>query len=783
VANVLLSSVDEASFERGLVLIRRQADDRLEVVAGWDRDDRPVEVGAQMDIQRVSPNLTVYSDTDREDASSNHRALDEVWARWVSGRQGAALASIPILFRGSPLGVLLVESCDPHGLNEKTLQPFVTLAAQAAVAIENRHLFDETRRAAEQEALLNEMLRNLATALNVSTIIDIVQDPLAGLVPFDCMSMALVDKDTETLEVFHPGGEGIEDAHLPPRGQITPLDETLAGQAIRTGKTTVFDLGDPNLVGLELEPLRQAGLETCIVIPMVYGRDVLGSLTLSHSSPRVYTTADVPLLERMAQLTAVALENARLFGQLSQRAVQLQTAAQVSQAATSILNLDQLMTETVKLIRDRFDLYYVGLFMVDAANEWAVLRAGTGEAGRIQLEQRHRLKIDGESMIGWCVANGQPRVAYDVGEEAIHFDNPVLPDTRSELALPLNSRGETIGALTVQSIFPAAFSHEDVTALQTMADQLGNAIQNARFFEQTQKALAETETLYIASAELNTARSYEDILSAVCRNSTLGTAQDAMIYLFDRPWTENQKPEWADAVARQTEGLPQAARTRLPIAAFSPGMAQFLRPDELTMVEDISSDSRMDDDLRADLLQRYQARAAVFAPLVVGGQWIGGITAFYQEPTVFPEAEVRRLTALSGQAAVVVQGLRHLQEIQARARREALIREITGKIRASTDLETILQTTVTEVSRALGTSHGAIRLGTEEPPQTGEDRKPPETFSPDLLSAPSEEDVGQSRGEGRRQTGSSSGNGLDAAQPEAQQEKTPPSQAGQGGQE
>jgi GAF domain-containing protein len=368
--------------------------------------------------------------------------------------------------------------------------------------------------------------------------------------------------------------------------------------------------------------------------------------------------------------------------------------------------------------------------------------------------------MGGESMIGWCVANAQPRIAYDVGEEAIHFDNPVLPDTRSELALPLTSRGETIGALTVQSIFPAAFSREDVTTLQTMADQLGNAIQNARLFEQTQKALAETETLYMASAELNTARSYEDILTAVCQHSTLGTSQDAMIYLFDRPWTEDQDPEWADIVARRTERLLEATRSRLPMATFSTWAAQFLRPDALTLFEDIASDSRIDDDLRADLLQRYQARGAVFAPLVVGGQWIGSITAFYQEPTTFPEVEVRRLTALSGQAAVVVQGLRHLREIQARARREALIREITGKIRASTDLETILKTTVTEVSRALGTSHGAIRL-----------------------SASSAEDLPESRGELHQQTDASPGNGVDAPQQEAQQEPTPPSRLGKGGQE
>jgi GAF domain-containing protein len=173
--------------------------------------------------------------------------------------------------------------------------------------------------------------------------------------------------------------------------------------------------------------------------------------------------------------------------------------------------------------------------------------------------------------------------------------------------------------------------------------------------------------------------------------------------------------------------------------------------------------------------------------LVAGGQWVGNISAFYQEPTTFPEAEIRRLTALSGQAAVVVQGLRQLGEIQARARREALIREITGKIRASTNLDTILQTTVTEVSRALGTSHGAIRLGTEESLEMRNSHRPSETSPPDLAPASSAEDVAESRQELHHPTDDVRGDGADEPgqkpQRKTAQEPTSPSSMDKGGQE
>jgi PAS domain S-box-containing protein len=222
---------------------------------------------------------------------------------------------------------------------------------------------------------------------------------------------------------------------------------------------------------------------------------------------RVLNTIKTPLRDADGKIWGVlgfgrdVTQRERLLADLARRSTQLQTAAEVSRAVSSILNPDELMRQVVNLVRERFELYYAGLFLVDQAGEWtgeagrwAVLRAGTGEAGRIQLERSHKLEIGGESMVGWCVANKQARIALDVGEEAVRFENPLLPETRSEMALPLIVRGKVIGAMTVQSTQESAFSDEDVAVLQTMADQLAVAIENARLFEQAQ-ARAERERL------------------------------------------------------------------------------------------------------------------------------------------------------------------------------------------------------------------------------------------------------------------------------------------------
>ena len=169
---------------------------------------------------------------------------------------------------------------------------------------------------------------------------------------------------------------------------------------------------------------------------------------------------------------------------LGRYSIQMEVAANVAGATTSILDPDILLNTAVELIRERFDLYYVGLFLTDDKNQWALLRAGTGEAGKEMLRQGYRIYLNSNSMISKCIVGGEPQVAIDIGREPTSFENPLLPNTHSEAAIPLRSRGTVIGALSVQSQLVGAFADLDVTALRILADQLANAIENARLFDE-----------------------------------------------------------------------------------------------------------------------------------------------------------------------------------------------------------------------------------------------------------------------------------------------------------
>jgi GAF domain-containing protein len=218
--------------------------------------------------------------------------------------------------------------------------------------------------------------------------------------------------------------------------------------------------------------------------------------------------------------------------ELDRRATQLQAASEVSRSASSLREPQTLIRQAVNLIRDRFDYYYVGLFLLDDPGRWAALQAGTGEAGREMLAQGHKLEVGGDSMIGWCMAQSQARIALDVGEEAVRFDNPLLPETRSEMALPLICRDRVIGALTVQSVVPQAFSDQDISILQTMADQVANALENAQLLQEMEGLVRRNQLVSDISARLSGALDMEAVLQTTVRElgAALG-ASEAVIRL------------------------------------------------------------------------------------------------------------------------------------------------------------------------------------------------------------------------------------------------------------
>jgi len=204
-----------------------------------------------------------------------------------------------------------------------------------------------------------------------------------------------------------------------------------------------------------------------------------------------------------ANLERLVVERSR---SAERRTLQLQTTAEIARIAVQSTDPGPLMIQAVELIRDRFGFYHASVFTLDETGAWAVLRASTGDAGRNLLSRSHRLAVGSASLVGWVTGNRMPRVSNDVTRDPFHFKNPLLPDTRAELTLPMTVGGRLIGVLDVQSTEKDAFAEEDVRALEAITGELAIAIDNARLVRETADELQRTEGLYRGRARESWAR-------------------------------------------------------------------------------------------------------------------------------------------------------------------------------------------------------------------------------------------------------------------------------------
>jgi GAF domain-containing protein/anti-sigma regulatory factor (Ser/Thr protein kinase) len=324
-----------------------------------------------------------------------------------------------------------------------------------------------------------------------SQVVDIICDTYG----FYYAGVFLIDLHQPEYAVLHSGRGEVGRKLVEQGHKLEIADTSMIGWCIKHGQARIaLDVGK-DTVHHRVPTLPETRSE--MALPLMVGDQVIGALTIQSAQEAAFSPLDITSLQVMADQLAIAIQNAHTYAQSQRRARLLGLAAEVGRELTSVLSLDALLSKAVDLVCDAYGFYYAGVFLVDAEGKWAVLRAGHGEAGRTMLERGHQLEIADTSMIGWCIHHQQARIALDVGQDAVRFDNPLLPHTRSEMALPLLAFGRTLGALSVQSSERAAFASEDIDSLQAMADLLAVAIENAQLLaelEEAHRELVRTKT-------------------------------------------------------------------------------------------------------------------------------------------------------------------------------------------------------------------------------------------------------------------------------------------------
>jgi GAF domain-containing protein len=351
--------------------------------------------------------------------------------------------------------------------------------------------------------------------------------------------------------------------------------------------------------------------------------------------------------ERTAELASRGFELEKAVTHIQRRAAQFEALAQVAQSISSIRDPQELLPLITSVVSEYFGFYHVGIFLIDEFNEYAVFTAANSEGGKRMLERKHRLRVGEEGIVGNVTATGEPRIALDVGNDAVYFGNPDLPDTHSEMALPLKSSGKIVGALDVQSTERGAFTNDDVQTLSLLADQVSLAIENARLFESSNRTLNE--------------------LQIVMRQST--------------------REAW--------KRLPEK-QNLLGFRYNSMGASPLKESIDLTETG------------KGKAKAKGTMATSFVVPIELRGEVIGNLVVQSPSGGTWNEDQQDLIRAVAERVALSAENARLFDETTLRAERERLVSEITSKIRSHNDPQSMIETAISELRTALGASRVEI---------------------------------------------------------------------------
>ena len=484
--------------------------------------------------------------------------------------------AVPICrFQDLVVGIINLDSPHPAVFTDDNVRFLEALAEQAAVAIGNARRYAEhvrqgeaLRRRIQLQERLFEISMALHSHLGPEEVLECIVQAIPDTVGFNVALLSLVEGDPACLRRVASAGIPLVTFQDMQRYRPSLVNYlTVMREEFRVSnsyflphhRADAWGLASVRHTGTEGSETMPSGHwhpDDVLLVPLRGGEGTLVGL-LSVDGPQdglVPSRAQIEILELFATQAAIAIENARLFEETQRRAVQLETIGQVSRHISAILDLDRLLHEVVNLIKERFGYYHVHIFFVELASDEVVFQAGSGETGRIITEQGGvRLRIGEQGIVGWVAGYGEPLLVQDVSQEPRFVPNQALPNTRSELAVPLKLGDKVIGVLDVQSDQIYAFDKDDPFILRTLADQTSLAIQNARNFQAAQNLARSLEwRVEERTAELQAALRQQEIEAEKTRAIVEGIT-DAVI-VFD----SQERMTSANPAVERVLGLPLA---------------------------------------------------------------------------------------------------------------------------------------------------------------------------------------------------------------------------------
>lgn len=491
----IAGGITDEKINRILLVLFEQEDQlsspRFKIAANWHsgRGTAPLDIGVELEYDVFNPLLSVetpafYNDIyDLSILPATRSALESLSVR--------SIAVLPLWAARKQLGALLFLSEGLHFFTIREMRTFPPLVDQMATAIENMRLFEQTQTALAETELYYRISSGIAQASDANDLIDLV---LTEILPAHADRVAILqiysDQSGLPLEYEIIANATVSGSNLWQQHRQS-IEHLPVLKDLREEPIVVNNLAESRIDPVSKQTMQQLGIASGIFVPLFSAGKIVGLLATTSGQPAVYDAEEVRVLNVVSGGIAVAMERQRLLKEAQRRALELQATAEIARDTTSVLAQDELLRRIVNLLRERFGFYHTAIFLVNEEGTHAVIQQASGPAADLVLNERPKIAVGSRSIIGRVTDTGSPILVNNVAESPIYLPNPHLPDTRSELGIPLRIAERIIGALDIQSDRPNAFQPDDLSVFQILADQIAVAIENARAYELAQKAYQE----------------------------------------------------------------------------------------------------------------------------------------------------------------------------------------------------------------------------------------------------------------------------------------------------
>jgi GAF domain-containing protein/HAMP domain-containing protein len=670
-------------------------DKQFEVEALTNSEEREALVPAVRSLSAHLEEVEKFLSGSPVIADARSAGLPAALTRFPPQMNYQSAAFLPILSDNTLIGLVTIGGRN-QTLTSAVIQPYANMTDLLGTTLDK---ITETelkeKQLSEREALASINQAVAQTSADLHKFYRELHTQVRQNIGDYAFVVALYDKATQTISVPFAYEEGRTD-----KIESFPLGEGLSSVLIRTGRPLLM-VEDVERRALEMgakivgKPAR-----SWMGAPMTVQNEPVGALIIQDlENEHAFSEENLAFFSALANQVAAVIYNARLLEESRIRAFQLETAAEIARDISGSLNLDELLAKAVNYIRERFDFSHAAIFLLDLPGEFAVIREATGEAGAQMKRTGHKLGVGSKSIVGYVAGRGELLVVNDTAKDATYYANPLLPDTRAEAAIPLKVGDRIVGVLDVQSAHPFAFHEDNLRTLQILADQMAVAVVNSELFAETQEHLSQHRLLHHITTTAASGTTLEEALENAVTGLQVTLGGDRVsIMLTDR---EKKVLEVKAAVGYSEEIM----NIRVPIGTGITGWAAAHRRP--LRVDDVTEDPRY-------IQASANTRSELAIPLVYRNDVLGVLNVESEQVGAYTENDEEMLGTLGGSLAAIIANARLLEQIRGQAERERALYEITSKIRRSTDMQTILATTASELTKIVGARRTQIRIVTSE---------------------------------------------------------------------